>query len=97
MYKYKEVIHPMTKRKQYKIYKPTQVINNPIKRVGNNAISTLLHPSHHISVYLTYNGLLFPLLAIMLLQQQKPLIRAYFALFPILPPPATQHTKRKGK
>jgi len=73
----------MTKRSN-EINKPTQVINNPIKRVGNNAISILLHPSQHISVYLTYNGLLFSLLAIMLLQQQKPLIRAYFALYSML-------------
>ena len=74
----------MTKRSN-EINKPTQVINNPIKRVGNNAISILLHPSHHISVYLRFDGLLFPLLAIMPLQQQKPLIRAYFALYVISP------------
>ena len=34
---------------------------------------------------LQFDGLLFPLLAIMPLQQQKPLIRAYFALYVISP------------
>ena len=37
MYKYKGITQ-QGKSESNKIYKPTQVINNPIKRVGNNAI-----------------------------------------------------------